>query len=486
MSYISIQFLFFVVFLLIVYYLFCKKYKWIVLLIGSLIFYYLFSSKYIIFILFSTLITYLFGILNTKYQKKKILVFLPILINLSLLLFSKYNLFITENISKIFSFNITFKQFIIPIGISYYTLDMIGYIVDIYRNKFTGERNYFKLLLYFCYFPKIVQGPICRYNDLSVKLFESKKFKWENLKNSLLLICYGLIKKVVIANRLGVFVDNFFSNNSGGLLLFLALIFFTIQLYTDFSGGIDIVRGTSGLFEVSLPKNFERPFFSKNIQEFWQRWHVSLGEWLKEYIFFPISLSKMNMKVNSQLKKMNLKKISRFFMISFPLVFVWITTGLWHAISLKFIIYGMYYYILLILGITFKPAINLIIDKFKINVKSSKFVFFQIIKTLLFVLFGMFIFRCNSINQMFLMLSDSLNGVENIFSYGLNIFDLFIALIIFGIIMIIEYFEEFKNINILDFINKKTIIFRLSVYLFLIILLIFGFYDNKFFIYGAF
>lgn len=475
MNYASLEFLFFAFLLLIIYYLLPKKYGWIILLIGSVIFYYLFSFKYIVFIILSTFITYIFSILIDKHKKNKFLILVPLLINLLLLIVLKYNMFIPFfNISiKIFKFDISLDKLIMPIGISYYTLDMIGYITDIYRKKYPSERNYFKLLLYFMYFPKIVVGPFCRYNKISTGLFNPVEFNYEKFNKSLLLIGYGFIKKLIIADRLGIFVDIIFVNNYSGILLILAIIFFTIQLYTDFSGCIDIVRGISELFGIELPKNFQRPFLSKTIQEFWQRWHITLGEWLKEYVFFPISLSKINMKLNAKLRNWKQKHLSKFIMIAFPSFFVWLSTGLWHGISVKFIAYGLYYYLLMMLGVLLKPILNKIVIIFKVDVKSKLFIFFQILRTILIVCFGMFIFRCESFNQMSILLSRLFTKSSiDILSLGISLKDLLLAIGTFIIVMILEIISERKKIDFTEKINNQNISIRLGIYLIIIISII--------------
>lgn len=496
MSYASLKFLLFVLLLLIVYYCFPKKYRWTILLLGSITFYYIFSGKYIAFIILSTLITYISGMLINKYsKKKKLILLLSIFINLGFLVVLKYNNFISSLINPVIGLiklNIPYKKFILPIGISYYTLDMISYLTDIYRGKFKSERNYFKLLTYFSFFPKIVEGPFCRYDKLSVSLFGENKFEYEKFRSAWVLIAYGFIKKLVIADRLGMFVDTIFENNYGGLYLVIAIIFYTIQIYADFSGCIDIITGISELFKVYLPKNFERPFFSTSIQEFWRRWHMTLGEWLKEYVFYPISLSKMNMKLNLKARKWKNQHLSRFIVIAFPLFFVWFVNGLWHGASLKYVVYGFYYYILMMLGVLLKPVFDKIILKLKINTKSSLFHVFQVIRTIVIVCFGMFIFRCDSFNQIGLLLTKLFTGNKvGFFTLGMTLKDYAALILSVSLIVVIEVITEFKKINLREKLESKNIFVRWTVYLCLIfIVLLLGKYGRgynaKSFIYGGF
>ena len=297
-----------------------------------------------------------------------------------------------------------------PIGISYYTLEMISYLTDIYRKKVCSEKNYFKLLTFFTYFPKLIEGPISKYSVYKEKMFNKITFDYEKFKNAWVLIGYGFIKKLIVADRLGIFVDNVFSNNYTGIIGILGITFYTIQIYCDFSGCINIVSGVSELFGIELPINFNRPFFSKSIEEFWRRWHITLGEWLKEYIFYPISLSKMNMKVNKMVRKIKFKHISKFIMIAFPLFFVWLTNGIWHGASIKYVLYGLYYYVLMMLGVLLKPVFDYIIKIFKINTKVWSFKLFRILRTIIIVCIGMLLFRSETIEQFTIILK----GITNL------------------------------------------------------------------------
>lgn len=488
MSYASVEFLLFVLVLVLIYYIFPKKHRYIVLLIGSLIFYYLFSGKYIIFILLSSVITYFSGKLIEKYNdKRKLILTLSILLNLSFLLVLKYNNFFGD-IFRVVGINIPYKKFILPIGISYYTLETISYLTDIYRKRMKAETNYLKVLLFLVYFPQIVEGPIANYSRLSKTLFNTEKFNYNNFVSSFVLIGWGFVKKLVIADRAGIFVSKVFENNYGGILLVIGIILYTIQIYADFSGCIDIVSGVSELFGVKLDENFKRPFFSKSIQEFWRRWHITLGTWLKEYVFYPISLSKINMKLNLKLMKMKSKYLSKFLITAFPLFFVWFFNGMWHGASFKYVVYGLYYYVLMMIGILLEPILKKIISIFKVNTEVWSYKFFQAIRTILIVCFGMFLFRVDSFAQMGVMLHSKASAA--LFSLGLKKSDF--ALLIVGtfIMLIVGVMQEF-NINIRKELQKQNLIFKWLVYYIIIFsIIIFGIYgkgyDAASFIYGGF
>ena len=488
MSYASIEFLLFVLMLVLIYYIFPKKHRYIVLLIGSLIFYYLFSGKYIIFILLSSVITYFSGKLIEKYNdKRKLILTLSILLNLSFLLVLKYNNFFGD-IFRVVGINIPYKKFILPIGISYYTLETISYLTDIYRKRMKAENNYLKVLLFLVYFPQIVEGPIANYSRLSKTLFNTEKFNYDNFVSSFVLIGWGFVKKLVIADRAGIFVNNVFENNYGGILLIIGILLYTLQIYADFSGCIDIVSGVSELFGVKLDENFKRPFFSKSIQEFWRRWHITLGTWLKEYVFYPISLSKINMKLNLKLMKMKSKYLSKFIITAFPLFFVWFFNGMWHGASFKYVVYGLYYYVLMMIGILLEPILKKIISIFKVNTEVWSYKFFQAIRTILIVCFGMFLFRVDSFAQMGVMLHSKASTA--LFSLGLKKADFALLIVGIFIMLIVGVMQEF-NINIREELQKQNLIFKCLVYYIIIFsIIIFGIYgkgyDAASFIYGGF
>lgn len=488
MSYASIEFLLFVLMLVLIYYIFPKKHRYIVLLIGSLIFYYLFSGKYIIFILLSSVITYFSGKLIEKYNdKRKLILTLSILLNLSFLLVLKYNNFFGD-IFRVVGINIPYKKFILPIGISYYTLETISYLTDIYRKRMKAETNYLKVLLFLVYFPQIVEGPIANYSRLSKTLFNTEKFNYDNFVSSFVLIGWGFIKKLVIADRAGIFVSKVFENNYGGILLIVGILLYTLQIYADFSGCIDIVSGVSELFGVKLDENFKRPFFSKSIQEFWRRWHITLGTWLKEYIFYPISLSKLNMKLNLKLRKMKSKYISRFIITAFPLFFVWFFNGMWHGASFKYVVYGLYYYVLMMIGILLEPVFKKIISIFKINTEVWSYKFFQAVRTILIVCFGMFLFRVDSFKQMGLMIHSK--ATASLFSLGLKKLDFALLMVGILVMLVVGVMQEF-NINIRKELQKQNLLFKWLIYYIMIFsIIIFGIYgkgyDAASFIYGGF
>ena len=512
MSIISLKFLLLVICLLFIYYIIPQKYRWIILLLGSIVFYYLSSSKLIIFICLSIISIFFIGLkltkyneqikaldkeqkdLKNKYQKKKkrILLF-GIVLNILFIIFTKYYNFTISNINIITGiFNIKpleqTKILILLLGISYYTLEAISYIVDIYRGKYSASKNPFKVALFLLYFPKITEGPISRFDELSKEFFTPKKIDFNSITIGLDLIVLGLFKKMVIADRAGIYVNNVFGKGLGGSTVIVAIILYTLQIYAEFSGCIDIVRGVSYLFNIKLPLNFKSPFFAKDVQEFWRRWHISLGAWIKEYVFYPISLSKMNMKVVMFAKKHFNNYFYKFISAAFPLLFVWLVNGIWHGASYKYIFYGMYYYIFMMIGLLIEPLSSKTRTKLKINVHIINVI--HIIRTIIIVIFGMALFRSTSIAEFFNLIGSIFTKGSGIYEYGIIKIDFIILIIGTIILLLIDTLSEFNKINIEEGFTKKVIIRSLIYTILICSIVILGIYgegyDASSFIYGAF
>lgn len=518
MTIVSLKFLAFVVALLIIYYLIPKRFRWIILLLGSIIFYYLSSKLLICFILLSSAIIYLLGLVLDKYNnktkkvndfkklnddQKKLLkdeykkikrryLLLGILLNIFFIIVTKYSGFVIENVNGILSiFNVkgfALSKILLPLGISYYTLEAISYITDVYRSKFPAEKNYFKVLLFLIYFPKITEGPICRYKDLNNEFTENCDLKAENITIGLDLILYGLFKKMVIADRAAIYVGNTFGSTYGGITIIVAMIMFTVQLYAEFGGLIDIIRGVSLLFGVRLPLNFKRPFFAKSIQEFWRLWHMSLGAWIKEYVFYPISLSKMNTKVCRFCKEKFSNYLYKFICAAFPLLFVWIVNGIWHGASYKYIVYGMYYYVIMMIGLLLKPFTDKLLEKLKPNETLLKYV--RIIRTIILVVIGMTLFRAATISEFGHMMANAFKSGSGILNLGLERIDFIVLIICNLFILLVSILEEKNKISIENGFTQNKYVRALIYTLLICTIVVFGMYGKGYnpaaSIYGAF
>lgn len=424
-----------------VYILLPKKARPFCLLIFSLLFYAVYSKFMTAFLLTTILTIYLGGLILNKLdgafqkqkeglekeqrkalkekfkRKKRLVVTLIVIANVAILGVLKYfNLFgsLLEGVLGWFkvSASVPVLSIVLPLGISYYTLSAIGYLIDVYRGKHKGG-NLFEVALFIAYFPQLFEGPFATFDKLSPQLQAGEGFHADNFFNGILSVLWGFFKKVVVADRLAIIVGEVFANYATyhGVVIVIGIVLFTFQLYAEFSGMIDVAKGISEMFGIKLAKNFDQPFFSQTVSEFWRRWHISLGTWLKEYIFYPISMSKGFMKMNKKLQG----KVKPFFQVLIPsllaLFVVWLVNGIWHGAEVKYIVYGLYYYILTIAEMCIEPLANLVYGKAKINKDHVCLKILRIIRTFILVNIGMLIFRAST-------LVDAVNMFGNIFSGG--------------------------------------------------------------------
>ncbi|MEG1646846.1 MAG: MBOAT family O-acyltransferase, partial [Clostridia bacterium] len=250
--------------------------------------------------------------LKAQYNnKKKFVLIIGILINVGILAVVKYLNFFSGSINSVINlFNIAkhipMVKIVLPLGISYYTLQAVGYLIDVYRGKYEAG-GLVKVALFLGYFPQLLEGPIGNYDKLADNLFEGQPFNFKNVLSGSQLILWGVLKKVVIADRLSIVVSAVYGHYAdyNGAVIVFAIILFTFQLYAEFSGIIDMVTGVSQIFGINLAKNFDSPFFSKNVSEFWRRWHISLGAWFRDYIFYSVSTAKWFRKMSKVIRKWN-------------------------------------------------------------------------------------------------------------------------------------------------------------------------------------
>lgn len=349
MSLVSNLFLLFIAASVFLYYILPQKLQWVVLLCFSYLYYIAGGVRYVFFLLFSTLVTYAAALGVQYFMEKdskkaaKRLMILGLLLNFGMLGAVKYTNFVIENINALFHTQIGGLALLLPLGISFYTFQSCGYLLDVYWKRCEAERNPFKYALFVSFFPQLLQGPIGRYSRLAGQLYEPHPFKGENIARGFERILWGFFKKMVLADWAAVFVDAIFDNPEqyNGLAIF-GLLFYTVQLYADFSGGMDVVIGIASMFGITLDENFKRPFFANSITDFWHRWHITLGTWMKDYVFYPISLSRWMGKFGKWGKKVFGKKTGRTLPICVANIIVFLVVGVWHGAAWKFIIYGLY------------------------------------------------------------------------------------------------------------------------------------------------
>ena len=430
MSYTSLNFFYFVVITSAVYFLFpVKKYQWTVLLAASYAFYLFTGFKFAAFLITTTATTYGSALLIDRIaakakaelkahketwdkaqkkafkeqtgRKKRLILVCTVVFNLGILAFLKYFNFLAGSLNSLLgaagtSFSIPALRLFLPLGISFYTFQSVGYLVDVYREKITAERNPAKLALFVSYFPQIIQGPISFYDQLAHQLYEPHCFSFTRLKHGCELILWGLLKKVVIADRalitINAVVDAY--ADYSGTTVFFALLLYALQLYADFSGGIDLSRGVSQILGIDMIQNFRRPYFALTIDEYWRRWHISLGAWMKEYVFYPIALSKRFTGVSKKLRgtKFGAGKfgahVAKVLPTSFASLIVFLLVGIWHGSSWKYVAFGLWNGGVIMLSTLLEPMFLQATTALKIRSQSLCFRLFQMGRTFLIVLIG--------------------------------------------------------------------------------------------------
>ncbi|MGY5238360.1 MBOAT family O-acyltransferase [Clostridium tertium] len=428
---------------LVSYYISGKKIKNYILLLASLFFYAWGGMNYLKVLIISILINYIFGLLLDKTIDKKHLrmffLILGIILNLALLFYYKYYDFFLENINTIFNMNLELKKIVLPIGISFFTFQGMSYIIDIYRNDGKVNKNIFSVALYISLFPQLVAGPIIKYKAVDEQI-RNRKESIDYFSYGINRFVIGLGKKIIISDMLGAISDNIFllANSSGidMITAWIGAICYTLQIYFDFSGYSDMAIGLGHLFGFKFPENFNYPYISRSITEFWRRWHISLSTWFKEYLYIPLG---GNRRGN----------------VYFNLVVVFLVTGLWHGASWNFVIWGLWHGLFMIIE-------RLIRDKAwykKIPLIIKIFI------TLFIVIIGWVLFKATTLKEglRYLSIMFGLVNFSNItFEFTYFISRKFILLIIIGIIASTpipkNIFNRYKGVKAFELIKTILII----------------------------
>lgn len=466
---------------IIVYQLVPKKFRFIVMLAADYIFFFLCSKWLVLYLMGSTLITHFVGLwlekadragasdVKTLTRKKRKILAVGVLSNLGILIVLKYFNFVGMNISGIinsFGGEVDFNpiKFMVPIGISYYTLEIISYLTDVYRNTQKAEHNLAKTALFLSFFPQIMEGPICRFSQTADKLYEGEGIHYINLKKGYQRILWGLLKKIVIADRLVSAVSVIFENYSsmGGVFVIIGAFAYTCQLYMEFSGCMDIIIGTGEIFGIKLPENFRQPFFAKTASEFWRRWHITLGTWFKDYVFNTVALAKPVKNFAKKVKNRFGRNVSKFVAPTIALFCVWSCNGLWHGAKWTFIFYGVYYFVLIFIENITEEPVRKLTKKLHINRESKGYKAFQAVKLMLIVAVGELFFRATSVKDGFLMLGKVFTDfgisrfAEDYATLGLEYYDWIIVGVGVVMVSIVSYFNE-KGISVRDKISSMAL-----------------------------
>ncbi len=422
MSITSFPFFFFVCAVLLAYFLVPKRFQWIVLLAASCVFYLSYGAKFILYVLFTS--TSVFFATNgmqkitdeqraflkgegkalgkeeknaykaKNKQRKKRLMLCALLANIFLLCLFKYAHFALEQLNALLGLVgaglIEDRLHLIaPLGISFYTFQMVGYLLDVYWGNVEAEKNWLRTLLFCSFFPQMTQGPISEFGTLSAELFAEHDFSYHNYSWGMQRMAWGFFKKMVIADALAPLVKDVFTNypHYTGLTTLIGAFLYSVQIYADFSGYMDIMCGLCEVMGIHLTENFDRPYFSKSVAEYWRRWHMSLGTWFKRFIYYPIGISRWSRNLGKASREKLGRKFGDMLPASIALVVVWLATGLWHGASWAYITWGLVNGLFIILGLWLDPFYAACRERLHINETSWLWRAFQTLRTFVLVTF---------------------------------------------------------------------------------------------------
>lgn len=331
----------------------------------------------------------------------------------------KYGNFLIDNLNVLLNvFSPTAKlgtlSLVLPMGMSFYTFSAVSYLVDVYRSKYKPENNFFRYMLFICFFPHIIQGPFSRFDHLGKTLYEKHSFSYDRLSEGMARILWGYFKKIAIADLISISTNEFLTNynNYDGLQLICCIFLYGIQIYADFSGYMDIMCGICRILGIELAENFAQPYFAKSVADYWRRWHITLGAWFRDYLFYPLSMSKTAQRSGSKMRKSFGVKIGKLIPSYFALFFVWSATGLWHGASWKFLIWGYLNLIVIITSMYLEKTYDILKKKLRINDSALYWRIFMAIRTFMLVCFFRFFSEAKSTTDAFYFVGKILKGVN--------------------------------------------------------------------------
>jgi len=493
MTFTSLQFLGFIPIVISLYFIIPQRYRWAVLLVSSYYFYLISLSVnvlYVSILILATVTSYLAAILIYKAEnrkKKKIIFLTGVIFFTGLLIVFKYLNFLNDNLRSLLglfnlSFNFPIIKLAIPLGISFYTFQILSYLIDIYNSKTEPIRHFGYYAAGIAFFPKLLSGPIERSGNFYPQLLLKKEIEYKRISEGVKLFIWGLFKKAVIADRL-FYAVNLVFNNPGeyyGFSVLFSIILLSIQIYSDFSGYTDMAIGISKIFGIKLSENFDRPYFSVSISEFWKKWHMSLSFWLRDYIFLPLAYSFTRKVMKSKLK-IKPEVISYIAGI----VITMFICGIWHGAKWTFIIWGLLHGFYLAVGFLLKKRRKRLYKRF--NIKSSVQRSIGIILSFLFVSFAWIYFRVNSAG-------DSINLIYNLFNFSKSVnpaglfefrTDFYVSIISVFILFAVESIQS-RRVKKGDDSSIPSILNIPIILLLIISLFIFGKFEQLDFLYFSF
>lgn len=527
MFFTSYEFLGFITILLLLYYVIPQRFQWMLLLAFSAFFYYAADPTYLLYI-GTTIVTVWFAACKMsehpdkvpahlelsreekkayKKEQKKIRgrwMWCCLLLNVGILVAAKYLDFIIDNIFAVLSITgvertqgNAFLSLALPLGISFYTFQALSYLIDVYRGTIKAEKNLFKVALFISFFPQLIQGPISRFGDLSKTLYSGHSFNGKNVSYGLQRVLWGYFKKMVVADRILTAVTTIIGDldEYHGAYAFVGMVFYTLQLYADFTGGIDITIGIAESLGIVVQENFNLPYFSRSLKEYWRRWHMSMCNWFRDYIFYPISSGKAIRNLSKFSRKHFGDYVGKRLPVHACSFVVWFTTGIWHGASWNFIVWGLANWAVLMVSQELEPVYQKFHNRFHLE---DKFFYklFQVARTFLLVC-------CLNMFDCYVSVGDTLSALGSMFvadnwnilwngellNLGLTMLDY--GILVMGVLVMTGVSLLQRKGKVRDKIAAKPYAARFAIWfgLFLMVLLMGAYgvgYDSSQFIYNRF
>lgn len=491
----SFYFLCFLLTVILIYYVVPQKVQWCVLLLASIA-YYLLSGNglLVLYPVMTCLVVWFCAERIAKSEKQAVRrAFLAVGIGIpvGVLVVLKYINFGINTINGITLLfygrqMVTGFQFLIPLGLSFYTFSVLSYLIDVYNQITPAQANYFKLLCFEMYFPAVLSGPIMKYREVAGSFYQPHSFDYRQIAFGVQRILWGFFKTLVISERLNLIVNTVYGDyyTYPGIYIWFATVCYAFQLYTNFSGCMDIVLGISQIFGIVLPENFRTPFFSKTISEYWRRWHITLGIWMKEYVFYPLLRTGLFMKIGKKLKKRIGKKKGKQITTFLAMFILWLTVGIWHGGAWKFVIgSGLLHWFYIVVGELVTPLGERFFAKTGIRGDSKAVNAFRVLRTFLLVNIGFVFFRAENVHAAFQMLKLSVSTEalsipfgQGVCGLGLDVIELTITAVSLVILLIVSILQN-RGMRIREAIAAKSLPVRWIIwYALLFYTILLGYY----------
>ncbi len=476
----SFQFLIFFIVVTTAYFTLPHKYRWMLLLAASSYFYMVFVPVYILILGFTIVVDYFAGIYIEKSQGKKRKWFLvaSLIANIGVLAVFKYYNFLNDNLTVLlhgtgYENPIPYLSILLPIGLSFHTFQAMSYTIEVYRGNQKSERNFGIYALYVMFYPQLVAGPIERPQNLLHQFYEKHSFDYDRVTSGLKLMAWGLFKKMIIADRLAYVTDTIYNNPQAhdSIPIIIGTVFFAFQIYCDFSGYSDIAIGSAQVMGFKLMRNFNRPYLSKSISEFWGRWHISLSTWFKDYLYIPLGGNRVS--------------IPRWY---FNLFIVFLISGLWHGANWTFIIWGGLHGFYLVFALVTEKLRRRINEKIGLTKHPKLLSVMQVITTFILADFAWIFFRANNVTDAFHIVKKiTVDFSWKTSNWNIGLAPIDIALVV-ATIVFMEWIHVLQNkISIRHTISKKPLVWRWAIYCgWVAAIILFGVFEDRNFIYFQF